>query len=282
MSRESSSASDPVTVTSLRQMQQRGEKIAMLTAYDASFAAQLETAGIDTILVGDSLGNVIQGHKTTLPVTMDDMVYHTAAVSRCCQRALLIADMPFMSYSSIDLALTNAARLMQQGGAQMVKLECTAAQTEIVSALVDEGVPVCAHLGLRPQSVHKLGGYRVQGKEQAAAAAMLQQAQNLAAVGADLLLLEAVPTALAAQITQAVDVPVIGIGAGPDCDGQVLVVYDVLGISSGKTPRFAKNFLADLEPEQIARHGNSIQAALTAYVNAVKAVKFPAEKHSFS
>jgi 3-methyl-2-oxobutanoate hydroxymethyltransferase len=254
-------------------MKESGEKIAMLTAYDASFAAQLDAANIDVMLVGDSLGNVIQGLDSTLPVTMDDMVYHTRAVARACKRALLMADMPFMSYWSVDVALQNAARLMKEAGAQMVKLECTATQNAIVAALSNEGIPVCAHLGLRPQSVHKLGGYRVQGRDDQDADTMLVQAQQLEAAGADMLLLEAVPAMLAEKITRQVNVPVIGIGAGAACDGQVLVLYDVLGITPGKTPKFARNFL---------QTSGSIAAAMTAYVAAVKSGEFPAVEHSFN
>lgn len=261
-----------VTVRTLRRMKENGEKIAMLTAYDASFAAQLDAANVDVILVGDSLGNVIQGCDSTLPVTVDDMIYHTRAAARGCQRPLLMADMPFMSYSSIDVALQNAARLMKEGGAHMVKLECTSGQEAIVAALSNEGIPVCAHLGLRPQSVHKLGGYRVQGRERNEAGEMLEQAHRLETAGADLLLLEAVPAALAGEITGHVGVPVIGIGAGPHCDGQVLVLYDALGITAGKTPKFAKNFLTG---------SGSIAAALSAYVQAVKAGTFPGNEQTF-
>ncbi|HEX7028327.1 MAG TPA: 3-methyl-2-oxobutanoate hydroxymethyltransferase [Gammaproteobacteria bacterium] len=261
-----------VTVRTLRRMKENGDKIAMLTAYDASFAAQLDAADVDVVLVGDSLGNVIQGCDSTLPVTMDDMVYHTRIVARGCQRPMLIVDMPFMSYWSVETALQNAARLMQEGGAHMVKLECTAGQEAIVAALANEGIPVCAHLGLRPQSVHKLGGYRVQGRERSEAGEMLEQAHRLEAAGADMLVLEAVPAPLAAEVTRNVSVPVIGIGAGPQCDGQVLVLYDVLGITAGKTPRFARNFL---------RESGSISAALSAYVQAVKSGAFPGAEHTF-
>lgn len=262
-----------VTVRSLRRMKDSGEKIAMLTAYDASFAAQLDAAAVDVMLVGDSLGNVIQGLDSTLPVSMDDMIYHTRAVARANKRALLMADMPFMSYWSVDVALQNAARLMKEAGAQMVKLECTAAQNTIVAALSNEGIPVCAHLGLRPQSVHKLGGYRVQGRDAEDADNMLAQARQLEAAGADMLLLEAVPAALAEKITRQVNVPVIGIGAGAACDGQVLVLYDVLGITPGKTPKFARNFL---------QTSGSVAAAIAAYVAAVKSGEFPSAEHSFN
>ncbi|MBA3580827.1 MAG: 3-methyl-2-oxobutanoate hydroxymethyltransferase [Gammaproteobacteria bacterium] len=262
-----------VTVKTLRDMKSSGEKIAALTAYDASFAALLDDVGVDIQLVGDSLGNVIQGLDSTLPVSVDDMIYHARAVATQCRHGLRMVDMPFMSYWSIDTALQNAARLMKEGGAQMVKLECTQAQEAIIRALVNEGIPVCAHLGLRPQSVHKLGGYRVQGRDAAAAEAMLIEAQRLQDAGADVLLLEAVPASLAAQITQQVEVPVIGIGAGSDCDGQVLVLYDILAITPGKRPKFSKDFLAN---------GGDIRAAIQTYVNDVKAKRFPSSEHSFT
>jgi len=262
----------PVTVATLARMKREGRKIAMLTAYDASFAQAAEAAGAEVILVGDSLGMVVQGHDTTLPVSVDDILYHTRLVARGRSHALLMADLPFMSYPNVERALDNAARLVREGGAQMVKLEGGGAQADIVAALAGQGIPVCAHLGLRPQSVHKLGGYRVQGRDSATATAMIEDAGTLAAAGADLLLLECVPAVLAAEITRAVDIPVIGIGAGNACDGQVLVVYDVLGISPGKLPKFAKNFLAGR---------GSVQEALEAYVAAVKNGRFPAPEHAF-
>lgn len=261
-----------VTLRSLHSMKQQGEKIAMLTAYDASFASILEAAGVDMVLVGDSLGNVIQGHDSTLPVTMDHMIYHTQAVARACKRPLLMADMPFMSYWSVEVALQNAARLLREAGAQAVKLEWTELQPDIVAALSREGIPVCAHLGLRPQAVHKTGGYRVQGRDEATASELVTQAQQVVAAGADLLLLEAIPAPLAADITARVGIPVIGIGAGAACDGQVLVLYDVLGISAGPAPRFAKNFL---------QQSGSVEAAVKAYVQAVKAGTFPTPDHSY-
>ena len=221
-----------VTVTSLRKMKQTGEKIAMLTAYDASFARVLDNQGVDIILVGDSLGMVIQGHDTTVPVTMDEMVYHTRAVTQASQRALVIGDLPFMSYTSPEMALRNSARLMQEGRAHMVKLEGGAPQVATVAQLAHHGVPVCAHLGLQPQSVHKLGGYRVQGRDEAVAKQMLADAKALQDAGADLLVLECVPVNVAATISQALNIPVIGIGAGRECDGQVLVLHVMLGISS--------------------------------------------------
>lgn len=260
-----------VTVTSLHKMKQAGEKIAMLTAYDASFARVLDGQGVDVILVGDSLGMVIQGHDTTVPVTMDDMVYHTRAVAAACQHALVIGDLPFMSYTSPEMALRNSARLMQEGRAQMVKLEGGAPQVATVSQLAHHGVPVCAHLGLQPQSVHKLGGYRVQGRDDATAKQMLYDAQALQHAGADLLVLECVPVTLAEEISRALEIPVIGIGAGRECDGQVLVLHDMLGISP-RAPKFSQDFIGT---------GVSIPQAVSAYVQAVKAGTFPQDQHCF-
>lgn len=253
-------------------MKQQGEKIAMLTAYDASFAALLDRAGIDVILVGDTLGQMVQGRSSTLPVTVDDTVYHCSAVRRGSNRALIIADMPFMSYPTVDIALLNASRMMKESEVHMVKLECSAAQENIVRAMADQGIPVCAHLGLRPQSVHKLGGYRVQGRDDASAMAMLKQADALQKAGADMLLLEAVPAELAAEITRQSEVPVIGIGAGVECDGQVLVLYDMLGITAGAVPKFVKNFM---------QGAGSVEAAVRAYVEEVKAGRFPATEHMY-
>ncbi len=261
-----------VTVRVLRSMKERGEKIASLTAYDASFATVLDEAGVEVILVGDSLGMVVQGRDSTIPVTVDDMVYHSRAVASGCKHAMLMVDMPFMSYSAIDRALVNAARLMQEGGAHVVKLEGTANQQEVVRHLEANGVPVCAHLGLRPQFVHKLGGYRVQGRDTKAARALIDDAQALEDAGADVLLLECVPSALAAEITARVSAPVIGIGAGRDCDGQVLVLYDMLGVTPGRRPRFAKDFLVD---------SGSVANAVASYIKAVKDRTFPTSEHTF-
>lgn len=262
-----------VTVTTLAKMKRSGERIACLTAYDSSFAQLLDEAGVEVLLVGDSLGMVVQGHDTTVPVTMDQMVYHCAAAARGRRRALLMADMPFMSYATAEQALRNAARLMQQGGAHIVKLEGGAIQVETVRQLTARGIPVCAHLGLQPQSVHRLGGYRVQGRESAAANVMLQDARALEEAGADVLLVESVPSMLAAEIARTVSVPVIGIGAGPACDGQVLVLYDMLGITPGHRPKFARDFM----------HGqSSIRAAVKDYVQAVKSGAFPAPEHCFN
>jgi len=265
-----------VTVTSLRGMKQQGDKIAMLTAYDASFAAILEQAGVDIILVGDTLGMVVQGHDTTIPVSVDDVVYHTRMVARACRHALVVADMPFMSFSDPQRALDNATRLMQEGGARMVKLEGGGHVIEVVANLSRHGIPVCAHLGLQPQAVHKLGGYRVQGRDEASADEILREARAMQDAGADIVLLECVPESLASKITESLSIPTIGIGAGIDCDGQVLVLYDILGISPGHLPRFAKNFLSDLSGTNA-----SIQAAVRSYVEAVKQKRFPDDKHSF-
>ncbi|MEW6353362.1 MAG: 3-methyl-2-oxobutanoate hydroxymethyltransferase [Pseudomonadota bacterium] len=263
---------NPITLATLRDMKRAGQKIACLTAYDASFARVFEAAGVDLLMVGDSLGMVIQGHDSTLPVSVADMIYHTRAVRRGSQRAFLVADLPFMSYATPAQALGNAARLMQEGGAHMVKLEGGSWLADTVRQLSERGIPVCAHLGLLPQSVHQLGGYRVQGRDAEAARTLADDARCLAAAGASMVLLECVPAALAASITQASGVPVIGIGAGAGCDGQILVSYDVLGISA-KRPRFAQDFL----------HGQpSIAAAAQAYVQAVKSGAFPGPAHTFT
>lgn len=262
----------PITTRRLVSMKEAGEPIAILTAYDASFAYQAEQAGVEVVLVGDSLGMVIQGLETTVPVTMQDMIYHCKAAARGLDKALLLADMPFMSYFDVRTALLNAARLMQEGDARMVKLEGGVEQVETVSALAREGIPVCAHLGLKPQSIHKLGGYRVQGRDDAAAQQMLIEAKALAEAGADMLLLECVPEALAQRITHSVTIPVIGIGAGASCDGQVLVLQDVLGITPGGAPKFSQDFMAG---------AGSIAQALQHYVQAVKKREFPAAEHTF-
>ncbi len=262
-----------VTVRSLQAMKQAGEKIACLTAYDASFAQVLDRAGVDIVLVGDSLGMVVQGQETTLPVTVDDMVYHSRAVSSGLSRSLLMVDMPYLSYTSPQQALENAGRFMQQAAAQMVKLEGGAEQAGIVSRLAQNGIPVCAHLGLRPQQVNKLGGYRVQGRDPEAAETMLNEARELEDAGADLVLLECVPQQLAEIITDALDIPVIGIGAGAACDGQILVLYDILGISKGRIPKFSRDFIAE---------AGNIEAAVKSYIDEVKSGQFPGSEHVFS
>lgn len=263
----------PVNVSTLRRMKEKGEPIACLTAYDASFAVLVDAAGVDLVLVGDSLGMVIQGHDTTVPVTVDDVVYHSRAVARGLRRAFLVADMPFMSYANPDQALENAVRMMQEGGAMMIKLEGGEGQVEIVAHLARHDIPVCAHLGLKPQSVHKIGGFRVQGRDAEKAKDMQRAAKKLQDAGADIVLLECVPSELGQSIRDSLDVPVIGIGAGPDVDGQILVLYDILDITQGKTPRFVKNFQDGHE---------SPLEAIRAYVSAVKDRSYPAPEHCFS
>jgi 3-methyl-2-oxobutanoate hydroxymethyltransferase len=267
-----SPAGPPISVPELREKKRRGEKLVAVTAYDASFAAASDTAGIDIVLVGDSLGMVIQGHASTLPVTVDQIVYHSASVARGLSRALLIADMPFLSARDASTALATARRLMGEGGAAMVKLEGSGWASDVIRALAERDVPVCAHLGLTPQSVYKLGGFRVQGRDQAAAAKLREAAREVQDAGADLLVLECVPAPLAAEITRDLSIPTIGIGAGVDCDGQVLVMYDLIGVSTGRRPRFVKDFLAG---------NDSIVGALTAYANAVRAKAFPGPEHSY-
>jgi 3-methyl-2-oxobutanoate hydroxymethyltransferase len=262
----------PVNLGTLRKMKAEGEKIAWLTAYDASFAMLVDMAGVDVVLVGDSLGMVIQGHETTVPVTMDDIVYHSKAVARGLGRPFLVADMPFMSYPTREVALANAVRLMQEGGAKMVKLESGSGQLGIVEFLARHDIPVCAHIGLRPQTVHKVGGFKVQGREAEAAAQMLKDAHGLQEAGADIVLLECVPATLGAQIAKELEVPVIGIGAGPDVDGQVLVLYDILDLTPGRKPRFVRNFMEGAA---------SPLAALEAYVKAVKDGDYPSPEHCF-
>lgn len=258
----------------LRDFKQRGEKIAVLTAYDASMTVQCEQAGVDVLLVGDSLGNVIQGHDSTLPVTMQDMIYHTSHVARVRQQALLVADMPYHSYTSNEQALTNARALLQ-AGADMAKLEGGGEMIQRVRHLVDNEVPVCGHLGLLPQSVEELGGYKVQGRDSAAAQQMIDDARALEQAGAAMIVLECIPQQLAKQITTTISIPTIGIGAGRDCDGQVLVIYDLLGITAGKRPRFVKDFLSELGS------GKGVRAAIEAYVKQVKSGEFPQPEHSY-
>jgi len=256
----------PVTLRRLRDMHASGEKIAMLTCYDAAFARVLDDAGVDSLLVGDSLGMVLQGRASTLAVSIDEMAYHTGCVARGNRTAWIIADMPFGSYQeSAEVAMRHAALLMQQG-AHMVKLEGGGWTAPVVRFLADRGVPVCAHLGFTPQSVHALGGYRVQGRDEAAARVLRCHAEELAAAGADLLVLEMVPAALARDLTQTLSIPVIGIGAGVGCSGQVLVLHDMLGLTAGEPLRFVRNFLDG---------SAGIEAAVRRYVADVKGGLFP-------
>jgi 3-methyl-2-oxobutanoate hydroxymethyltransferase len=261
-----------LTIKALQKQRDDGVKIAQLTCYDASFAALLDASGLDSLLVGDSLGNVIQGHDTTLPVKLADMAYHTACVARGSKRAFLIADMPFGTYQeSPPQAFRSAAELMA-AGAQMVKLEGGAEFAETVRFLTQRGVPVCGHLGLTPQSVHKFGGYRVQGKGDEAEQKLIEDAIELESAGAELLVLEAIPARLGEQVTQRLRIPTIGIGAGPGCSGQVLVLHDMLDVFPGKKGRFVRNFM---------KGAASIGDAAERYVRAVRDGSFPAEEHSF-
>jgi len=259
------------TINTLHQCKQDNKKFAVVTAYDATFAQLASTAGIDVLLVGDSLGMVLQGKDSTVPVTLDEMCYHTASVARGNQSALLMADLPFMSYATPEQAMDSAALLMQSG-AQIVKLEGGSWLVDTVARLSERGIPVCAHLGLTPQYVHKFGGYKVQGRDDGAAKQMITDAKAMEQAGADLLLLECVPSDLAKALTESVDIPVIGIGAGQDTDGQVLVCYDMLGMNSGHVPKFVKNYMTD---------GRTIQEAFVAYQDEVKNGTFPAPEHGF-
>ncbi|WP_028202030.1 3-methyl-2-oxobutanoate hydroxymethyltransferase [Paraburkholderia nodosa] len=260
-----------VTVPKLQAMRDAGERIAMLTCYDASFSALCDRAGVDTVLIGDSLGNVLQGHTTTLPVTIDDIAYHTACVARAQTRALIIADLPFGTFGTPEDAFANSVKLMR-AGAQMVKIEGGEWLAPTVKMLVERAVPVCAHIGLTPQSVHAFGGFKVQGKSDAAATQMIRDALALQDAGAQLVVIEAVPAALGAEVTKQLRIPTIGIGAGVDCSGQVLVLHDMLGIFPGKRPRFVKDFMTG-QPD--------IESAVRAYVQAVKEGTFPGPEHVF-
>jgi 3-methyl-2-oxobutanoate hydroxymethyltransferase len=262
----------PITISKLLAMRTEGEKITMLTAYDSTMSALLNRSGIETILIGDSLGNVIQGHSSTTPVTVEQVAYHTECVARANTHAFIIADLPFASYGDPVQALDSAAELMR-AGADMVKLEGGDWQVDIIQYLVERSVPVCAHLGLLPQSVHILGGYKVQGKSKDAASLMLEQAIACEQAGAQMIVLEAIPSSLGKLITESLSIPTIGIGAGANCSGQVLVLQDMLGISPGKPPKFVKNFMDG--------HA-SIEAAVKAYVREVKSGKFPGSEHGFA
>lgn len=264
--------SGPVTVPALARMRSEGRPIVALTAYDASFASVLDQSGVDLVLVGDSLGMVVQGHATTLAVTVDHIVYHCAAVARGLSRALLVADMPFGGAPTPLRAYDAAVRMLGEGGAAMVKLEGAGPMLDCIGFLAGRDVPVCAHLGLTPQSVLQLGGFKVQGREPEAAARLRADARAAAAAGAALLVLECVPQQLAAEITRDSPVPVIGIGAGPQCDGQILVLHDLLGVSQGRRPRFVKDFLSG---------AGSVADAVRAYAAAVRARQFPGPEHVF-
>jgi 3-methyl-2-oxobutanoate hydroxymethyltransferase len=260
-----------VTIPSLNAMRASGEKIVMLTAYDASFASLMERCGVEVLLIGDSLGMVCNGHQSTLPVTVAEVAYHTAAVARGSKNAMVLADMPFGSYGTPETAFNNAVLLMQ-AGAHMVKIEGGAWLAETVRFLVDRAVPVCAHLGLTPQSVHQLGGYKVQGKTIASADQLKADALALQAAGASIVVLEAIPAGLGKEVTELLTMPTIGIGAGPDCSGQVLVMHDLLGVFPGRKARFVKNFMEG-QP--------NIDAAVSAYVSEVKKGSFPGAEHCF-
>ncbi|GAB4553259.1 MAG: 3-methyl-2-oxobutanoate hydroxymethyltransferase [Geothermobacteraceae bacterium] len=261
------------TILDLRRMKDEGEKITVLTAYDYPFARFMDAEGIDVILVGDSVGSVVSGYDTTLPVTMDEMLYHTRAVVRGASGALVVADMPFMSYQAdIIEARRNAGRLIKEGGAQAVKLEGGMNMAETIRALVDIDIPVVGHIGLTPQSIHRMGGYKVQGRQEEQAERLLADARAVEKAGACAIVLEAIPASLAGKITAELAIPTIGIGAGPDCDGQVLVIHDILGLCEKYSPKFVK---------QYADAATLIRGAVRDYIDEVKKGAFPTEKHSF-
>lgn len=264
--------STPVTVPSLQKAKAEGRKLAMVTAYDAGFARAADAAGVDLLLVGDSLGMVVQGRDSTIPVTVDDIEYHTACVARGVTRSLIVADLPFQADAAESTALEAATRLLR-AGAGMVKLEGAGFKCDIIRYLVEREIPVCGHLGLTPQSVLRMGGYRVQGKDEDGARLLIQQAREVEEAGATLLVLEGVPAQVGADVTAAVSIPTIGIGAGPEASGQVLVLHDLLGIDSGhRRPRFVRDFLAD---------GGSIAGAFEAFVAAVRDGSFPGPEHCY-
>ncbi len=261
-----------ITLSTLQRMALEGNKIATLTCYDASFAALLDEAGVEILLVGDSLGMVLQGHETTLPVTLEQMAYHTACVARGAKRAFIVSDMPFGTFQCGPAeTFRHAAQLMAAGG-HMVKIEGGAPMLETVAYLTRRGIPVCGHVGLTPQSVHQLGGYQVQGRADDEAARILEDARNLEKVGAGVVVLEAIPARLAKEVTESLSIPTIGIGAGVDCSGQVLVLHDMLDVYPGKKAKFVKNFM---------RPSRSLQAAVESYVKEVKAKTFPGPEHAF-
>ncbi|MDO9311545.1 MAG: 3-methyl-2-oxobutanoate hydroxymethyltransferase [Nitrosomonas sp.] len=261
-----------ITQTTLQKMVENNEKFTVLTCYDATFSTILENAGIDVLLVGDSLGNVLHGENTTLSVTLDDMIYHTRCVARGASKAFIITDMPFGSYQvSPEQAFENASKILA-AGAHMVKIEGGQIMADTIQFLTQRGIPVCAHIGLTPQSIHQLGGYKLQGNSEKSAKQLLNDAKLLEKSGASLLVMEVVPAKLAKKITQALSIPTIGIGAGGDCSGQVLVLHDMLGLVQGKKPRFVKDFMANAK---------SIQEAIANYVTAVKTGQFPGKEHEF-
>ena len=262
----------PVTLADLQRMKAQDEKIACLTCYDATFTRVLETAGVDMFIIGDSLGMVLMGYESTVPVSMEDMIHHAASVARVGRHAYRVVDLPAGSYQTPQQALENSHRLIDAGGADMVKLEGGTRMAAIVEHLVQHEIPVCGHIGLLPQSVEELGGYKVQGRDEAGARAIMADAKALEEAGAGLLVMECIPSGLAAEITASVDIPTIGIGAGPGCDGQVLVLYDMLGITAQKNPRFVKNFMQD---------SGSIAGAVSAYIKAVKQRTYPAPEHEY-
>ncbi|MGV7207818.1 3-methyl-2-oxobutanoate hydroxymethyltransferase [Oxalobacteraceae bacterium A2-2] len=264
-------ATKAITVNSLAALKGAGEKITMLTCYDASFAATMDRAGVEILLIGDSLGMVCNGHQSTLPVTVAEVAYHTAAVARGAKSAMIVADLPFGAYGTPEAAYSNSVQLMQ-AGAHMIKLEGGAWLAETVRFLTERAVPVCAHVGLTPQSVHQLGGYKVQGKTTEAADRLKADVLALQEAGASIVVLEAIPAALGREVTELLHMPTIGIGAGPDCSGQVLVMHDLLGVFPGRKARFVKNFMEG-QP--------SIEAAFAAYVREVKEGSFPALEHCF-
>ena len=265
-----SNSTKALSILDLQAMKEMGEKISCLTAYDASFSSVIDKVGVEILLVGDSLGMVIQGKCTTVPVSLDDIIYHSRNVVKGRRRAFVIADLPFLTYYSKDVAIENAAKIIQQTDVQMVKLE--GAQLEVIQFLVEQGIPVCGHLGLLPQSINQLGAYKVKGRLQQDADKILLDAQKIEQAGASLLVLECVPATLAKKISLALKIPVIGIGAGVDCDGQILVLYDMLGLETGKRPRFTQNFMKD---------ASSIEEAIQLYHQAVKKSLFPTVAQSY-
>jgi len=262
-----------ITTSCLRKMKERGEKISMLTAYDATFARLLDNGGVDIVLVGDSLGMVVQGHTNTIPVTIGDIVYHSRCVARGLERAHIMADMPFMSYqASAESALKNAGRCLKDGRAESVKVEGGLELVDTVKALTLAGIPVCAHIGLRPQTIHQMGGYKIQGKTHSSAERLVEEALRFEDAGAFMLLLEGMIAEVAEEITDKVTIPTVGIGSGAGCDGQVLVIYDLLGMDNEFSPKFVKRY-ADL--------GDTITGAVQTYIKEVRSGRFPAEKHAF-